>query len=107
MANAVTTLTAEAFESAISASAGTWIVDFWAGWCAPCHALAPVLDEVAAEVDTINVGKVDVTEYPEIGDRFDIKSLPTVVVFRDGVEVRRLFGTKTKRQLLAAAASGS
>jgi thioredoxin 1 len=107
MAKAVTTLTAQAFESAVSASAGTWIVDFWAEWCAPCHALAPVLDEIAAEVNAINVGKVDVTEYPEIGDRFDIRSLPTVVVFRDGVEVRRLFGTKTKRQLLAAAASGS
>ena len=60
-----------------------------------------------SEVKSMRAGKVDVTEYPEIGDRFHIKSLPTVVVFRDGVEVRRLFGTKTKRQLLAAAASGS
>jgi thioredoxin 1 len=89
-------LTDATFDSVIAE--GVVLVDFWASWCAPCHALIPVLEELAEErSDT--VAMVDVSEFPGLGDRFRVTSLPTLLVFRDGVEVKKLFGVKNRRQL--------
>lgn len=98
----VVELNDETFDSNIGQSSGTWLVDFWAEWCQPCHALTPVLVELAAEVRDVKVGKLDIQRCPDIASRFDVQSIPTLLIFRDGVPVSRLFGTKTLRQLKVA-----
>ncbi|QZH60915.1 thioredoxin [Mycolicibacterium farcinogenes] len=76
------------------------VVDFWAEWCGPCHALAPVLEELAATFEgKVVVSKIDVSKNSEIGERFAVQSLPTLVFFRDGESVHRVTGVKRKTQL--------
>lgn len=89
-------LTADTFDSVVAE--GVVLVDFWATWCEPCHALTPVLKEIA-EARRETIAKVDVSEFPELGDRLRVTSLPTLVVFRDGAEVKRMFGVRNRRQL--------
>jgi thioredoxin 1 len=86
-------------------ASGLWLVDFWAQWCAPCHGLAQTLHDLVTssepEMGSFRVGKVDVSANPALGERFEVRSLPTIVFFREGREVRRMFGAKNRRQLLA------
>jgi thioredoxin 1 len=94
-------LTAATFDEAIAASPVPVLVDVWAEWCGPCHALEPVLASIAAEQsDRLRVVKLDSDEHPEISLRFGIMSLPTMLVFRDGVLVDRLVGARGKARLL-------
>ncbi len=97
MPDGVIDLTAESFGVVLDPGAGTWIVDFWADWCAPCHVLEPVLQDLALDDESIHVGRLDVSLFATVGDRWQVRSLPTLIVFQDGAEVRRLFGPKTKR----------
>jgi thioredoxin 1 len=92
-------LTDETFDSAVSDGSGVWLVDFWAEWCGPCHALTPVLDELASDAREVRIAKLDVQSNPELAKRFDIQSLPTLIIFRDGIPVSRQFGAKSLRQL--------
>ncbi|GAA2700827.1 thioredoxin family protein [Nonomuraea recticatena] len=85
-------------------SAGTrpFLVDLWASGCGPCKALAPVLEEVAAEqAGRLRVGMVQLDHAPELAGRFEIMALPTLIVFIGGVEKKRLTGSLTKTELLA------
>jgi thioredoxin 1 len=100
VAPAVAVLTGETFDAAIAH--GTVLVDFWAAWCGPCHALTPVLEELATEAVGSRVAKVDAAEFPGLAERFDVTSLPTLIVFRDGEPVKKLFGATNKRQLARA-----
>jgi thioredoxin 1 len=97
---AVAVLTDETFDAQVAD--GTVLVDFWAQWCGPCHALTPVLDELAGETADARVAKVDVAAFPGIGERFGVTSLPTLIVFRNGEPVKKMFGAKNKRQLTRA-----
>ena len=81
----------KSFNEAIAS--GTTLVDFWATWCGPCRMQAPILDAFEAEMGaSVKVGKVDVDEEPAIAQRFNIFSIPTIIVFRDGQEVVRTVG---------------
>ncbi len=92
--------TAENFDSLVLESKDTVVVDFWADWCGPCRMLAPVLDEVA---DEMNIVKVNVDDLPQLAMAFQVASIPTLVVFRDGKIVNKSIGVVDRATLLELA----
>jgi thioredoxin 1 len=77
------------------------VVDFWAAWCGPCKMMAPVLNDVAAGLeDGKYVGKVNIEQYQSLAQKFNVRSIPTLILFKDGKEVDRFVGVKTKDFLL-------
>ena len=75
------------------------IVDFWADWCGPCKKIAPILDEIASEYN-ITIAKVHVDEQPALANKYDISSIPTVVVFENGLPVKKVLGAQPKHKLI-------
>jgi thioredoxin 1 len=81
---------------------GTVMVDFWASWCGPCVMLSPILDEIATENKQISLIKVDVESDPKIAEKYNVSSLPTVIIFKDGKIVANLSGSRPKSEYLKA-----
>jgi len=78
------------------------LIDFWATWCGPCRALAPTIDELAQEyVGKILIGKLDVDGNPSCAEKFQVFSIPTMILFKDGQEIERLVGLCTKESIVA------
>jgi thioredoxin 1 len=101
MAGSITQLSANTFDEVIGSASEPLIVDFWAEWCGPCKMIAPILDEIATEHEgKLQVAKLNVDEAPDIARRFEVMSIPTLLVFRDGEVAKRLVGAKGKGQLL-------
>ena len=77
------------------------LVDFWATWCAPCRMMAPVLNDVASELNgNSHVGKVDIQQYQSLANQFKVRSIPTLILLKNGKEVNRFVGIKSKDFLL-------
>ncbi len=77
------------------------LVDFWATWCAPCRMMAPVLNDVASELSgSSHVGKVNIEQYQSLAQKFKVRSIPTLILFKNGAEINRFVGIKSKEFLL-------
>lgn len=96
MANAFTTAN---FNEEVLQSDVPVLVDFWATWCMPCRMLAPVIDEMAAEANGYKVGKVNVDEEPELARTYNVMSIPTVLVFKNGKLTASAVGVQPKEAL--------
>jgi thioredoxin 1 len=97
----IVTLSDATFDETVSGSDTPVLVDFWAEWCGPCKMIAPTLAEIAAEQSgKLTIGKLNVDDNPDTARRFDVMSIPTLLVFKDGKQVKRLVGAKGKGQLL-------
>lgn len=92
--------TVQNFEAEVLRNEKTVLVDFWATWCGPCRRQAPIIEELAEE--GYCVGKVNVDEEPALAQRFQIMSIPTMIIFKDGREIERLVGLNTKATLKQA-----
>ena len=77
------------------------LLDFWASWCGPCRRVVPLVEEIAEERPDIKVGKINIDEQPELANRFDIMSVPTLMVLQDGEIIRRSLGARPKHAILA------
>lgn len=100
LAVGIVELSEETFDGAIAATAGIMIVDFWAEWCAPCHAVAPILEELAGgSAGRVTLAKVNVNENPGVADRYSIRSIPTILFVKGGKVVERVIGATPKALL--------
>lgn len=101
MAAGIVDLSDATFDETIASSDTPVVVDFWAEWCGPCKMIAPVLEDIAGEqAGKLTVAKVNVDDNPDTARRYEIFSIPTLLVFRNGEVQKRLVGAKGKAQLL-------
>lgn len=95
-------ITAENFKSAVEESQKPVLVDFWAAWCGPCRMVSPIVDEIGAESDgSYMVGKVNVDEEPGLAEKFNVMSIPTLIVFRGGKAAATSVGVRGKQEILS------
>lgn len=95
-------VTDETFGAEVEAHRGAAIVDLWAAWCGPCRALGPIVDELAREFDgQVKVAKLDIDSNPVTTARFNVRSIPTLLFFRDGKLVESVVGLRSKNELAA------
>jgi thioredoxin 1 len=100
MAGTVRQLTDATFDEEVKSSERPVLVDFWAEWCGPCKMIAPILEQIADEqAGRLTLSKLDVDHNMETARRFEVMSIPTLILFKDGEPVHRLVGAKSKAQL--------
>lgn len=102
MAGSTIAVTDSDFETTVLKSDKPVLVDFWADWCGPCHMVAPVIEEIANENQgSLVVGKLDVDANPQTSRKYGVLSIPSMLLFVDGVEKARIVGARGKAQILS------
>lgn len=99
---AIIDITSENFAAEVTASDKPVLIDFWAVWCGPCQMMTPVIHELADEMPDIKVGKINVDEQMELARQYRVMSIPTMIIFKGGKEVKRIVGVTSKGDLKAA-----
>lgn len=99
MAGSITEVTDDNFQAEVLESEKPILVDFWAPWCAPCRAIAPLLEEIAEDRDDVRIVKVNVDENQITAGQYQILSIPSLILFNNGAETKRLRPTRNKSQL--------
>ena len=79
---------------------GISVIDFWAPWCGPCKMMAPVVDKLATNNPDLKVGKVDIDESPQIAQKYNVMSIPTIIIFKDGEPVDQTVGVVNEKALM-------
>lgn len=106
MSDKIAQLTAATFHSAISQGTTPVLVDFWAPWCGPCKAIAPILEELAGELDgKLTIAKVNIDDHGEVATKYGIRAIPTMLLFKGGQVVEQLVGMMPKAALKAKIAT--
>ena len=95
-------ITNQNFEKEVLNSDKITIVDFYADWCGPCKMMSPIIDKIAEENDDIKVGKLNVDESGDVATQFNIMSIPTIVIFKNGTELKRFVGVTSKDNIINA-----
>lgn len=93
-------ITTENFQSEVLDSDKPVLIDFWASWCGPCQMVLPIISELAEEVTDTKICKVNVDEQAELAKKFRVLSIPTLIVIKDGKEIKREVGAKSKAEIL-------
>ena len=97
----ILTLTDNTFDEEIKGSPEPVLVDFWAEWCGPCKMIAPVLEEIADDSNgKLKIGKLNIDENLEVARKFEVMSIPTLILFKDGEPQHRIIGARGKGQLM-------
>ena len=96
----VLTITQDNFDEEVLNSSKPVLLDFWAEWCGPCRMLSPIVYQVAEELTDIKVGKVNVDQEPKLASRFQVMSIPTLVLMKAGKEVERSLGAIPKNKII-------
>jgi thioredoxin 1 len=100
MSDAISHVTDASFAGDVLESPKPFVLDFWAPWCGPCRMMEPLLEEIAGENAGLSVGKLNVDDNPTTAQRFDILSIPTLLVFSEGQVVKKLVGAMNRKKLL-------
>ena len=101
MSEKIVTLSDATFDENVKGSDVPVLVDFWAEWCGPCKMISPILEEIAEEqAGKIQIGKLNIDDNLDVTRRFEVMSIPTLILFKDGEPQVRLIGAKPKSQLL-------
>lgn len=103
---AVLKFTSDNFDSEVLQSDKPVLVDLWATWCAPCRMQGPIVEKLADELTDVKIGKLDVDENSDIAEKYNVMSIPTLLVFKNGEVVQKAVGVHTREQLIDMINSG-
>ena len=96
-------VTDDTFQKEVLDSKGLTLIDFWAPWCGPCHMLTPIIDEISEEMgDKVKIGKMNVDENQQISMTYQVMSIPTVMLFKDGEPLQSFIGVQPKQVYMEA-----
>lgn len=93
-------ITSKNFEEEVLNSEGPVIIDFYADWCGPCKMMSPIIDSIADEIQNVKVGKINVDEAQDLAVKYNVMSIPTIIIFKDGKPFKKFIGVTSKENIL-------